>query len=242
MNPASATIVIGAAQGIGEATARRLARQAWCGPLTLADRQYDKVTIVAEQLRSGGADVKAFNVDLTDTASIVALARDVGPVSKVALVAGATEWTKAREMTEERFQRMLRVNTIGVYLAAQEFANRMIDAGMPGSICAVSSVAGRRPVPDLAAYCASKAAIFAALRVLALETMPKGVRINCVAPWATQTAMMASPPEAFIATTPRGKINSADDVAAAITFLLSPDSEAIGMRELTVDGGAQLGL
>jgi len=236
------TLVIGAAQGIGEASARHLARQAWCGPLVLADRQYEKVEAVAESIRSAGGNAKAFSVDLSDHRTIVALADAAGPITRVALVAGVIERKPAREMTADAFERVMRINTIGIYLAAQEFANRMIAAGQQGAICAVSSVGGKRPIPDLAAYCASKAAVAMALRVLCLDTMPKGIRINCVAPWVTDTAMMAGPADSYRQSIPRGKVNSPGDVAAAISFLLSPDSEAIGFRELTVDGGAQLGL
>ena len=126
------TLVIGAAQGIGEASARHLARQPWCGPLVLADRQYEKVEAIAESIRSAGGNAKAFPVDLSDHKAVIALADAAGPITKVALVAGVIERKPAREMTADAFERVMRINTIGIYLAAQEFANRMIAAGQQG--------------------------------------------------------------------------------------------------------------
>jgi len=68
-------------------------------------------------------------------------------------------------------------------------------------------------------------------------TAQKGVRINMVAPATTATAMMSSDPSVVAAQVPRGRVNQAHEVAAVIAFMLSPDSEAMGLREVVVDGG-----
>jgi NAD(P)-dependent dehydrogenase (short-subunit alcohol dehydrogenase family) len=151
-----ASVVVGAAEGIGLAVSERLARS-HPGRLVLADVQ--------------GAEV-------------------AGVPTRIALVAGVHARHPALDMSEDLFFDLLRVNLVGVYLAAQTFAKRMIGAGVGGSIVAVTSVSARRPQPDMAAYVASKAAVTAALRVLGATVAPHGVRVNTVAPSATRTAMM----------------------------------------------------
>ena len=81
-----------------------------------------------------------------------------------------------------------------------------------------------------------------ALKVLGLSTLPKGVRINLVAPATTRTAMLRSDPQEMAKEIPLGRLNEPEDIAAAIVFMLSDDSAAVGLRELVVDGGSLLGL
>ena len=107
-----------------------------------------------------------------------------------------------------------------------------------------------------AAYCASKAGMRQALRVLALETVPAGVRINFVSPGPTDSPMMRSlaadhssvddlavgSPPAFRPRIPSGRVGRPSDIAAAVEFLLSPASEHVAMHDLYVDGGESLGI
>ena len=238
-----AAIVVGAAQGIGAATAHRLIGEAWVNRLVIADLQIEKVEALAAELRSHGKEVHAFQVDLSNPASITQLVRESGPVERIALVAGIMHRHPSLEITPEMFERVIRINTVGTYLAAQGFAQSMIDAKRKGAIVAVTSLSARRPLQDLAVYSASKAGITMALRVLGLTTLPHGIRINMVAPGATRTQMMdGADPVEIGKTIPAGRVNEACDIAAAISFLLSPDSEMIGLRELAVEGGSLLGL
>jgi NAD(P)-dependent dehydrogenase (short-subunit alcohol dehydrogenase family) len=235
------SVVVGAAEGMGLAVSERLARM-HPGRLVLADVQGDKVAGVAERLRGAGADCVAVPMDLTDPNSMAELAQVAGVPTRVALVAGVHARHPALEMTEDLFFDVLRVNLVGVYLAAQTFAKRMIDAGVKGSIVAVTSVSARRPQPDMAAYVASKAAVTAALRVLGATVAPHGVRVNTVAPSATRTAMMRSDPERVGATIPLRRVNEPGDIADVVLFLLSDQSQMITMREIPVDGGSLLGM
>ena len=124
-----------------------------------------------------------------------------------------------------------------------------------GSIVTVSSNAARVPRVRQGAYCASKAGVSQLMRVLALELGPQGIRVNTVAPGATETpmiqrmmegmgfgeAMLKGDLNAFRSGVPLGRIAQVQDVADAVAFLLSDQSHYITMHEMVIDGGASLG-
>ncbi|HEY6570653.1 MAG TPA: SDR family oxidoreductase [Candidatus Limnocylindrales bacterium] len=249
------TVVIGGAQGIGEAVARRLAIEPWAGPLVVADLNLERATAVAEDLVKAGADARAMPVNLSETASIDELVAATAGARRVAIVAGIFAASSSLDATPEEFTRILGVNLIGTFYTAQRYAAHMVEAG-DGSIVGIASIAARMPRMRQAAYSASKAGMRQALRVLAMETVPRGVRINTVSPGPTDTPMMqtlardhrtvddlaAGSPEAFRPRIPSGRVGRPADIAAAVAFLLSPDAAHIAMQDLLVDGGESLGM
>ncbi|MFN8623128.1 MAG: SDR family oxidoreductase [Chloroflexota bacterium] len=248
------TVVVGAAQGIGEAVARRLAREPWTARLVIADIQLDRVEALASELRTGGVTVDAYPVDITDDASIAALVERSREAERVAVVAGIFHASPALETTRDDFARILGVNLMGNFFAAQAYAREMV-ARRSGSIVGIASIASRMPRMRQAAYSASKAGLRQALRVLAMETVPLGVRINTVSPGPTDSPMMRSlaadhasvddlahgSPEAFRPRVPDGHVARPEQVAAATAWLLSPDSAHVAFHDLHVDGGESLG-
>ena len=249
------TVVVGAAQGIGEGIARHLATAAWTERIVLADRNGELAERVAADLRGEGHAAEAFGVDLADIDSIRRLVAETADADRVALVAGIFRATPSLEEEPDEFEQVLAVNLTGTFFTAQAYARGMVARG-EGSICAVASIASRMPRMRQAAYCASKAGMRQALRVLALETVPAGVRINFVSPGPTDSPMMRSlaadhssiddlavgSPDAFRPRIPSGRVGRASDVAAAVEFLLSPASAHVAMHDLHVDGGESLGL
>jgi 2,3-dihydro-2,3-dihydroxybenzoate dehydrogenase len=248
------TVVVGAAQGIGEAVAHRLAREPWTSRLVVADLRREGVEALAVELRRDGIVVDACPVDVADDASIAALVAASPEAERVAVVAGIFAASPAAETTREEFDRLLAVNLVGDFLVAQAYAREMVPRGR-GAIVGVTSIASRIPRMRQAAYAASKAGLRQALRVLAMETVPQGVRINTVSPGPTDTPMMRSlaadhatvddlatgSPEAFRPRVPDGRVARPEQVAAAVAFLLSPDAEHIAFHDLYVDGGESLG-
>jgi 2,3-dihydro-2,3-dihydroxybenzoate dehydrogenase len=248
------TVVVGAAQGIGEAVARRLAVEPWTSRLVVADLRQDRVAALAEELRRDGLQVDAHPVDVTDDGSIAALVGATREAERVAVVAGVFAASPATETTRLEFDRILAVNLVGDFLVAQAYAREMVPRGR-GAIVGVTSIASRIPRMRQAAYAASKAGLRQALRVLAMEAVPLGVRINTVSPGPTDTPMMRSlaadhstvddlatgSPEAFRPRIPDGRVARSEQVAAAVAFLLSPDAEHIAFHDLFVDGGESLG-
>jgi len=249
------TVVVGAAQGIGEQIARRLAAEAWTERLVVADIHEGLVTALARELTAVGVPTDAQVVDVTDHGSITALVAMSAEAERVAVVAGIFRASPALDTSWDEFQQVLAVNLLGNFFVAQAYARHMVGRGS-GAIVGVASIASRMPRMRQAAYSASKAGMRQALRVLAMETVPFGVRINTVSPGPTESAMMrelaadhdsiddlaAGSPDAFRPRVPDGRVARPQQVAAAVAWLLSPDSEHVAFHDLQVDGGETLGI
>jgi 2,3-dihydro-2,3-dihydroxybenzoate dehydrogenase len=248
------TVVVGAAQGIGADIARHLATLEWTGRIILADRHLALAEQVAAEIRAGGHEAEALAVDISEPASIRRLVEATAEADRVALVAGIFRATPSLEVEPDEFAQVLAINLTGTFFTAQAYAQRMV-VRHRGSIVAIASIAARMPRMRQAAYCASKAGMRAALRVLALETVPEGVRINFVSPGPTDSPMMRDlaadhpvddlalgSPAAFRPRVPDGRVGRGSDVAASVAFLMSPESAHISMHDLYVDGGESLGL
>jgi 2,3-dihydro-2,3-dihydroxybenzoate dehydrogenase len=248
------TVVVGAAQGIGAVVAQRLAGEAWTERVVLADIDGDGVDRVAAGLRDAGHDVAALRVDVTDAAEVDALLEASRGALRVAIVAGTFFPTPSLEVTREQFRQIVDVNLHGAYFVAQAYAQAMAANG-GGAIACVSSIAGRMPRMRQVAYCASKAGISHALRVLGMEVAHDGVRVNTVSPGLTDTPMMRRVAgdhaavqqmadgtlEGFRPRIPDRRVATPTDVADALAFLLSPESDHITLQDLVVDGGELLG-
>jgi 2,3-dihydro-2,3-dihydroxybenzoate dehydrogenase len=251
---AHTTVVVGAAQGIGAEVARHLARRDDTGKLVLADIRADGVENLAAELTAAGAEAVATTVDITDESSIAELVASAPDATRVALVAGIFRANPSVEVPKDEFERILAVNLVGIFFTAQAYSRSMAAIG-GGSICAIGSIAARMPRMRQAAYCASKAGMRQGLRVLGMEVISDGVRINFVAPGPTATEMMVAlssdhgnqelwhgSPEAFRPRIPDQRVGTPEDVAAAVGFLLSDEATHIVLHDLYVDGGESLGL
>jgi meso-butanediol dehydrogenase / (S,S)-butanediol dehydrogenase / diacetyl reductase len=181
-------------------------------------------------------------VDVTDRASLDALAGRLDRVDILVNAAGIlTENKPVDELAADDFRRNYEVNVIGTLNACQTFAPLLKASG--GSVVNVASQAALVSLPSQAAYTASKGAVAALTRSLAIDWAEHGVRVNAVAPGFTITPMT----EAFFqnetftrAATkriPLGRILEADEIAAAIVFLASPLASAVTGVVLPVDGG-----
>jgi 2,3-dihydro-2,3-dihydroxybenzoate dehydrogenase len=251
----STAVVIGGGRGIGRAVAHALAGDATVARLLVADIDG---ALAEETVRTDARDGlvgEARAVDLTDPDALRALVAESAGADRVAITAGVFSATSSLEVTGEEFMRVLGVNLVGCFLAAQLYAREMVDRG-GGAIVATASIAARMPRMRQAAYSASKAGLRQALRVLAMEVVGDGVRINTVSPGPTDTPMMrelasdhASVDDlaqgsalALRPRIPNGRVATCEDVAAAVHFLLSPASAHIVMHDLVVDGGELLGM
>jgi 2,3-dihydro-2,3-dihydroxybenzoate dehydrogenase len=248
------TVVVGAAQGIGAEVARHLARREDTGKLVLADIRADGIEKLAAELDATGVETVATEVDITDQSSIDRLIEAAPDATRVALVAGVFRANPSVDVPREEFDMILSVNLVGIFFVAQAYSISMAARG-GGSICAIGSIAARMPRMRQAAYCASKAGMRQGLRVLGMEVIGDGVRINFVAPGPTATEMMVAlssdhgnqelwhgSPEAFRPRIPDQRVGTPADVAAAVGFLLSDDAAHIALHDLYVDGGESLGL
>ena len=244
-------IVTGAAQGIGEGVARHLAGGG--ARLALIDRQADAVSSIAAELGAEGIEA-----DLTDETSVdhaIARAEEaLGGISGLVNIAGVQHLGPLIEQSVDEFDAHFAVNLRGTWLATRAAARHMA-VRKSGAIVTVSSNAARVPRVRQGAYCASKAGVSHLMRVFALELGPLGIRVNTVAPGATETpmirrmmegmgfgeAMLKGDLDNFRTGVPLGRIAQVEDVADAVAFLLSDQSRYITMHEMVIDGGAALG-
>ena len=231
--------VTGAAQGIGLATAQRLAQDGF--RVVAMDRNAQRLREEAARLSGLGLDVVAAPGDICDRASVVA-ALDAQPrVDVMVCAAGIYNDARILDLTEEAFRGMLEVNVIGTFIPAQEAARRMTAGGRIVTISSRGALGGTR----FAHYVASKAAVIGLTRAMAMELRDKRIAVNSVAPGFTDTPMTRSaPPEMFAAweqLEPGGKAATPDLIANAIAFFAAPSTQFITGQTLFVDGGKSLG-
>jgi 3-oxoacyl-[acyl-carrier protein] reductase len=238
-------IVTGGASGIGLATVRGLAASG--ARVVVADLDGDGARAAAEEV--GGTAVQ---VDVTDAASceaMVAAALDAhGGLDVLACNAGlTTSPAPAVDITEDDFDATFAVNVKGAWLTARAAVPALRTSG--GAIVVTGSVMGDRTRPGFAAYAPSKAAVNHLARTLAVELAPDGIRVNSVAPVATDTPMLATflgddDPDAarerFVASIPLGRLARAEDVASAICWLASDAASFVTGVVLPVDGGRSI--
>jgi 3-oxoacyl-[acyl-carrier protein] reductase len=148
------------------------------------------------------------------------------------------------DVTEEEFDRVFAVNVKSIYLITQAVLPHFRQIG-GGNILNIGSTAGLRPRPGLTWYNASKGAVNLLSKSMAVELAPDRVRVNCIAPVAGETPLLATfmgedTPEkraAFKATIPWGRLSTPQDIANAALFLCSDEADMITGVVLEVDGG-----
>ena len=228
-------LVTGAGKGIGRETVQWLNR---CGAEVIAlgrnpgDLAYCEQTLV---------------VDLADAAATQAAVATMLPIDLLVNCAGVVELESVLDTSVETFDHLMAVNTRAPMVIAQVVARDLIKRGVPGAIVNVSSLAAAVGTRDHLAYCASKAALDAMTRVMAVELGPHGIRVNSVNPVVTLTPMAekawSDPAKSasMLSRIPLGRFVQPSEIASTIAFLLSDDAAMINGVTLTVDGGFSAG-
>ncbi len=240
-------VVTGAASGIGRASAERFAAEG--ARVVVADLDADAAEKAAAVIAENGGEATHVRCDVTRAedarAMVEAAVERYGGLDILFNNAGFTNPPRPVEETaEEDFDRALAVNVKGVFLCSRAAVPAMRDGG--GAILVTSSIMGVRTRPGFTAYAASKAAAIHLARTLALELAEDGIRVNCLAPVATDTPMLATfigdrnyeeGREAFMASIPMGRLARAEDVASAAVYLASDEAAFVTGAVLPVDGG-----
>ena len=232
-------LVTGGASGMGLATVERLARDGFA--VILVDRVQDLATREAQRLQGLGLDVQARVVDLTDEAAVRAMVQALPPLSALVNNAGVFDERKFGEVTSDDFRRAYEINLIAAATLTQEVTKRMADGGRIVNI-ASRAYLGAKNHPH---YVASKAAIVGYTRASAMELAARGILVNAIAPGLIDTPILrALTPErlaAQLALQPTGKAGRPEDIAQAVSFLVSAQTGFITGQVLFVDGGKSLG-
>ena len=231
-------IVTGAGGAIGGAIARRLGADGFA--VACVDVTGERETAAAIE----GAE--AFRCDVSSEHDVrelrEAVERRLGSPWLLVNVAGVFFEHRIPELSEEDWDRTIDVNLKGTFLTCKHFLPAMIEAAS-GCVVNIASTAGIRGGHTRAAYCAAKGGVVLLTRSLALDHGPEGVRVNCVCPGLIDTPMadwIRQEREALAAwerTVPARRIGTVDDIAAAVSFLASPDADYMHGALLVVDGG-----
>ena len=224
------TVVVGAASGIGEATARLLAGSG-------------HTVVAADLTQADGIE----RVDVTDEDSVAALFDSVvarhGGFHGVVNCAGVSTLAAITEHDAAEFRRVVDVCLTGAFLVLKHAGRRVTDGG---SLVSLTSLNARQPGTGLAAYCAAKAGLVSLTEVAALELAPRRVRVNAVAPGLVITPLTAPAMDipgvrdGYLENTPLGRSGEPDEIAGAIRFLLSDEAAWMTGETMELNGGAHL--
>jgi len=237
--PGRVALVTGGNRGIGLAIARRLSRAGHRVAVTYRSEP--------------PADADAHNLtcvrcDVTDpesiTSALASVTERLGAPEILVCNAGITRDGLVLRMSEEDFGAVIDANLTGSFRAAKQAVRAMVRARW-GRIVFISSVSGIGGQPGQANYAASKAGLIGLARSLAKEFASRNVTVNVIAPGAVGTDMLAALNDDQLASivdrVPLGRVGEADEIAAAVEFLVSEDASYVTGIVLAVDGGLSMG-
>ena len=228
-------LVTGAGSGIGHAVARKLHEEG--ADVVLADVRSGPVETTADEL---GERATAIELDVRDEDSVRDVARGVDVLANVA---GIGSTTAAPETSLAVWEDVFAVNARGTFLCCKHAIPGMVERG-GGSIVNVASVGGLIGLRNRAAYCASKGAVIAMTRALAVDHVADGIRVNAVCPGTVDTPWVrrlvdevGESLEALRARQLMKRLGRADEIADAVLYLASDDAGFVTGTAFVIDGG-----
>jgi NAD(P)-dependent dehydrogenase (short-subunit alcohol dehydrogenase family) len=240
-------LVTGASSGLGARFAQVLAAAG--AKVVCAARRLDRLGEVVAAIKAAGGEAVAVAMDVEDEASVVAgFDAAVAAFSAAPRIVVANAGMNARGLAVDidmaDFDTLMAVNVRGVFLTAREGARRMIAEGVAetgeGRVVLIASMAGLRPLPGLAPYSLSKAAVVMMTKALAVEWARKGVNVNAICPGYVETEInadwLAEPGgQKMLAGFPRRRVMPAESLDGALAYLCGPDSAFTTGAILQVD-------
>lgn len=235
-------VVTGAASGIGAEMVKLFAAEG--ASVVAADLQPESISDVAH----------AMSCDVSSASDVEALIAEAvkrnGGVDVLCNNAGIGSTTDPVSCSVEEWDRLFAVNCRGPFLGTKFVIPHMLEAGS-GVIVNTASVAGLIGLKQRAAYCASKGAVIAFTKAVAIQYADKGIRCNCVcpgtvdSPWVARLLAASDDPEAarqaLVARQPLGRLARSEEIAKAVLYLASEDAAFITGESLVIDGGIYAG-
>jgi NAD(P)-dependent dehydrogenase (short-subunit alcohol dehydrogenase family) len=242
-----AAIVTGSDSGIGEATAIALARGGFDVGITWhADEQGAGEAAAKVEAEGRRAEVRRLDLtQLPEAADVIdELAEALGGVDVLVNNAGTGDSAPFLELGFDEWRHTLSVDLDGAFLCAQRAARRMVAQGRGGRIVNVTSVHEHVPLLNSSAYCAAKGGLGLLTKVMALELAEHGITVNAVAPGEIATPMTGNedvdPRSVERPSIPAGRPGDANEVAALIAHLCTPEAAYVTGSSLVIDGGLLL--
>lgn len=235
-------IVTGSARGIGKSIAMKLAQEG--ANVVICDVNLEAAEETSKEIQAMGRKSFAVKVNVVNYDEVEALINKTketfGSVDILINNAGVTKDNLILKMTSEDFQFVTDINLKGVFNGIKA-AYPVMMKQRSGKIVNIASVIGIMGNAGQANYSASKGGVIALTKTVAKELGARGVNCNAIAPGYIQTAMTDKLPDAvkdeMIKFIPMKKMGQPEDVANAVLFLSSPDSDYVNGHTLTVDGG-----
>jgi meso-butanediol dehydrogenase/(S,S)-butanediol dehydrogenase/diacetyl reductase len=242
-------LITGAASGIGRATAELFAREG--AAIACSDIDEKGLAETVEQIEKTGARAIGVRCNVADAGdgrdAVERAAQELGGLDVLCNIAGMGNMKHTAEVTEEEWNKILGVNLSGTFFMSQAALPHLLKQE-GSSIVNIASLAGLIGQAYCAAYCASKAGVVSLTKVMAVEFVKQGLRVNCICPAAVVTPILAgfgAPDGADTALLSRlgiaPKVTMPEEIAEAVAYLASPAATSINGVALPIDYGTSAG-
>ncbi len=242
MIEAGSILVTGSSRGIGRAIALRLAQDGYDIVVHCRARVAEAEAVVAE-IRDKGCSARHLRFDVAerkDCAEVIAAdIAEHGAYYGVVCNAGIAHDTAFPAMSEEAWDSVIRTNLDAFYNVLQPLIMPMVRRRAPGRIVTLSSVSGLIGNRGQVNYSAAKAGVIGATKALAMELAKRAITVNCVAPGLIETDMVDehAPVEEILKAIPAQRMGTTTEVAAVVSFLMSPGASYVTRQVIAVNGG-----
>jgi 3-oxoacyl-[acyl-carrier protein] reductase len=242
-------LVTGASRGLGVRFAEVLAANG--AAVGLVARRAERLSAVKARIEAAGGRAVAVAADVLDrdamTRAFEVTQAAFGTATILVNNPGVAHSSRALELSEAEWRRVLSTNLDAVFFWAQEAARRLLAAGKRGSIINIASILGFGVAKGVIAYAVAKAGVIQATKALALELAFKGVRVNAIAPGYVTTEisrdyLTSGPGAALAREIPAGRIGAESDLDGALLLLASEAGRFIAGETIVIDGGHMIAL
>jgi NAD(P)-dependent dehydrogenase (short-subunit alcohol dehydrogenase family) len=243
MQTGKSAVVTGASRGIGKEIALELARNGYRIAVNYYNDPRPMVEATMAEIRALQPDSIVIEADIRSSSQVAAMFEKIiaafGRLDLLVNNAGVQTWKTLLEVTEDEWDLVIDTNLKGCFLCTQQAARHMKEHG-GGSIVNLGSGCNKLAFPSLVAYTASKGGIEMFTKEAAVELGQYGIRVNCIAPGAIESARTREEDPDYAGTwsklTPLARVGTAEDIAPTVVFLASPGASFISGQTIWIDG------